>query len=330
MCIRDSFHCATPRGLIRSTTVWGNSPLQAANSIFHCATPRGLIRWVTVWGNSPLQAANSNFHGAIPRGLIRWGQLLTSGWNVNFPFVMQSMNISRIGKTPLCFPKGVHSFGHRWEQLLTSDHFIFRELLCQHFMFLMGSGGHWITKWRYINVKILVPIKQKLGFHPWPEAKQLFIHTWLKAKQCYVECLSLKIFIKREKLEDNEFWNIYFFDNSWTHHEWGFFKCVKGHKAPRSLAFQVCQVASRGGVLPQGRWRCSAAIGTLSLHICCRPWRKSWQKKRRVATEPHRSHGSRESSPLSKHVQVMQRRTARAPRREHAAPSLIPFSSDFS
>ena len=119
-------------------------------------------------------------------------------------------------------------------RLLTSDHFISREL-CQHFMFLMGSGGHWITKWRYINVKILVPIKQKLGFHPWPEAKQLFIHTWLKAKQSYVECLSLKIFIKREKLEVNEFWNIYFFDNSWTHHEWGFFKCVKGHKAPISM-----------------------------------------------------------------------------------------------
>ena len=28
-------------------------------------------------------------------------------------------------------------------------------------MFLMGSGGHSCTIWRYINVKILVPIKQK-------------------------------------------------------------------------------------------------------------------------------------------------------------------------
>ena len=102
-------------------------------------------------------------------------------------------------------PMGAHSLGHRWGQLLTSDHFIFRELLCQHFMFLMGSGGHSITKWRYINVKILVPIKQKLGFHPWPEAKQLYIHTWLKAKQSYVECLSLKIFIKREKLKSCHF-----------------------------------------------------------------------------------------------------------------------------
>ena len=88
-------------------------------------------------------------------------------------------------------------------RLLTSDHFISREL-CQHFMFLMGSGGHSCTIWRYINVKILVPIKQKLGFHSWPEAKQLYIHTWLKAKQSYMECLSLKIFIKREKLEVNE------------------------------------------------------------------------------------------------------------------------------
>ena len=88
-------------------------------------------------------------------------------------------------------------------------------------------------------------------------------------------------------------------------------------------AFQVCQVASRGGVLPQGRWRCSAAIGTLSLHICCRPWRKSWQKKSQVATEPHRSHGSRESSPLSKHVQVMQRRTARAPLRFYSSGGSI-------
>ena len=53
------FQCATPRGLIRWVTVWGNGALQAANLIFHCATPRGLIRWVTVWGNGSLLAANS-------------------------------------------------------------------------------------------------------------------------------------------------------------------------------------------------------------------------------------------------------------------------------
>ena len=66
------FQCATPRGLIRWVTVWGNSPLQAANSIFHCAISRGLIRYTTVGGNSPLQAPNSTFHCATPRGLIRW------------------------------------------------------------------------------------------------------------------------------------------------------------------------------------------------------------------------------------------------------------------
>ena len=67
-----NFQCATPRGLIRDTTVGGNYSLQAANLIFHCATPRGLIRYTTVGGNSPLLTANSTFHSAIPRGLIRW------------------------------------------------------------------------------------------------------------------------------------------------------------------------------------------------------------------------------------------------------------------
>ena len=38
------FQCATPRGLIRWVTVWGNGSLLGLNSIFHCATPRGLIR----------------------------------------------------------------------------------------------------------------------------------------------------------------------------------------------------------------------------------------------------------------------------------------------
>jgi len=52
------FQCATPRGLIRGTTVWGNSPLLGLNSIFHPATPRGLIRWVTVGGNYSLLFSN--------------------------------------------------------------------------------------------------------------------------------------------------------------------------------------------------------------------------------------------------------------------------------
>ena len=39
---RDPCHCATPRGLIRDTTVWGDESILGINSIFHCATPRGL------------------------------------------------------------------------------------------------------------------------------------------------------------------------------------------------------------------------------------------------------------------------------------------------
>ena len=81
------FHCATPRGLIRYTTVWGNSPLLAANSIFHCATPRGLIRGTTVWGNSPLLGLNSIFHPATPGGLIRW---VTVGAITHFFFLTSS------------------------------------------------------------------------------------------------------------------------------------------------------------------------------------------------------------------------------------------------
>ena len=131
-----------------------------------------------------------DFQCATPRGLIRW---VTVGGNYS---LLAANSIFHCA-----IPRGLI----RWGQLLTSDHFIFRELLCQHFMFLISSGGHSFTKWRYINVKILVPIKQKLGFHPWPEAKQLNIHTWLKAKQSYVVCLNLKIFIKRETHEVNEF-----------------------------------------------------------------------------------------------------------------------------
>ena len=66
------FHCATPRGPINDTTVWGNYSLLGLNSIFHCATPRGLIRWVTVGGNGALLGLNSMFHCTSTRGLIRW------------------------------------------------------------------------------------------------------------------------------------------------------------------------------------------------------------------------------------------------------------------
>ena len=106
------FQCATPRGLIRWVTVWGNYSLLAANSIFHCVTPRGLIRWVTVWGNGALLGLNSIFHCATPRGLIRWVTvwLLASpdALEVILSLTHRGVRAYRVGTGDLLLPTPYH------------------------------------------------------------------------------------------------------------------------------------------------------------------------------------------------------------------------------
>ena len=116
------FQCATPRGLIRDTTVGGNGALQAANLIFHCATPRGLIRDTTVGGNGALLAANSIFHCAYPKGAHswhhRWGQWGTSGCKFQYTkcWYIKVKNLvpktTEIGLHP--WPEAKQLYTHSW------------------------------------------------------------------------------------------------------------------------------------------------------------------------------------------------------------------------
>ena len=170
------FQCATPRGLIRGTTVWGNYPLLAANSIFHCANPRGLIRYTTVWGNSPLLAANSIFHCATPRGLIRgttvWGSSPLLGLNsIFYPATPRGLIrwVTVGGNYSLLFSNIVKTL----RSMFFSEHRLKIALL--------RIGKHCI-------VKNIASLRKVNIAHP---------YTWLKAKQSYVECLSLENFIKR-------------------------------------------------------------------------------------------------------------------------------------
>ena len=117
---------ATPRGLIRDTTVGGNYSLLghfgfsfSTSFNFHCATPRGLIRDTTVGGNYSLLghfgfsfSTSFNFHCATQGGSFVTPPLaaITHFWGILFGF---SSNFQ------CATPRGLIRLGHRWLQLLT-------------------------------------------------------------------------------------------------------------------------------------------------------------------------------------------------------------------